>query len=306
MRGLLLYNPNATRTGPEVADAVAALLRRDCKLDVEATKRRDHAAYLAAGAAHEGYEVVFALGGDGTLNEVLQGLVGTDVRLGVLPGGSTNVWARTLGLPNDVLAAAERARDLLAAREDRRVGVGLANGRYFAFCAGIGYDAEVVRMVEQRARMKKAVRQATFLWCGVLAWARSSRIRTRIDLDDGSARIPDLRAVVCCNSDPYTFLGPLAARLCPDARLERGLDVLGLDSIALPRLLRLAERSLRGRSPSDLAGVHVRTDLGRVELRAARPLPVHVDGDYLGDTDTLVLRSVPDAVTVLAQRGGGG
>lgn len=300
MRGLLLYNPNATRTGPDVADAAAQILRRDCKLDVEATKRRDHAAYLAAGAAHEGYEVVFALGGDGTLNEVLQGVVGTDVRLGVLPGGSTNVLARTLGVPNDALAAAAHVREVLASRGGRRMGVGLANGRYFAFCAGFGYDAEVVRMVERRARMKRTVRQATFLWCGVLAWARSSRIRSRIVLDDGSGRLDGLRAVVCCNSDPYTFLGPLAAHLCPDADADLGLDVLALESIALPRLLRVAQRAVRGRPLEDLPGAHVRHDVDRYEIRAPGPLPVHVDGDYLGDTDTLVLRSVRAAVDVVA------
>src|ERR671917_369560 len=107
MRALLVYNPNATTTTAAMTDVIALALSADLKLDVGATKRRDHAGFLAAGAAHEGYEGVIALGGDGTVNEVVQGLVGTDVRLGIIPGGSANVWARTLGLPNDPIEATD-------------------------------------------------------------------------------------------------------------------------------------------------------------------------------------------------------
>ena len=235
MRVLLLYNPNATRTGLAVAEQVADRLGSAMKVDVEATKRRDHASYLAAGAAHEGYEAVAVLGGDGTINEVVQGLVGTDVRLAVLPGGSTNVFARTLGLPNDVLAAADLTRQRLLEHQHRRIGLGLANGRYFTFHAGFGYDAEVVRMVEARARMKRAVRQATFIWCGILAALHTTANAAEVSLvaqphaPAGSQEaVRGLVSAVCCASDPYTYLGPIPVRLLPQASVDRGLELLGL------------------------------------------------------------------------------
>lgn len=300
MRALLVYNPTATRTRPAVVERVARVLRPDLKLDVVGTKRRDHASFLAAGAAHEGYEAVIALGGDGTLNEVVQGLVHTDVRLAVLPGGSTNVWARTLGLPNNPVAAAAAVHDSLFARRDRLVSLGLANGRYFTFCAGFGYDAAVVRMVEDRARMKRMVRQAAFLWCGVLAWVRSVGAAGTISLQtDGLPPVSGLKALVACNSDPYTFLGPLPARLCPDATLDGPLEAFALTSLGLGPLTRLLRRALLGHAPSRLPFVRAWHDLERAVLRAEQPLPLHVDGDYVGETDTVALRSVPRAVRVV-------
>lgn len=325
MRVLLLFNPNATRTGLAVAQQVADRLGPVLKVDVEATKRRDHASYLAAGAAHEGYEVVAVLGGDGTLNEVVQGLVGTDVRLAVLPGGSTNVFARTLGLPNDVMAATDLTRERLLEHRDRRIGLGLANGRYFTFSAGYGYDAEVVRMVEERARLKRAVRQATFLWCGVMASVRTTAGAAEVHLqvdrgeaggqaapDEGRSRLGQVRLVsdrgelgglvsaVCCSSDPYTYLGPLAARLLPGASPEGGLDLLGLTSVRLPGMLRLLRRALLNRPVTKLPHIRTWHDADRYELRSERPLPWHVDGDYVGTADALRLRRVPDALTVVA------
>lgn len=301
MRALLLFNPSATMTTPAVTDVIVRALSADLKLDVEATKRRDHATVLAAEAAHGGYEVVIALGGDGTVNEVLQGVAGTAVRLALIPGGSTNVWARTLGLPNDAVEATSVVLRKLRDKEDRLVNLGIANDRYFAFCAGWGYDAVVVRMVEQRLMMKRAARQATFLWCGLLAYLRSCSADVWIRPSVDAAATDDaFRTVVCCNSDPYTFLGPLAVRLCPRADLERGLDLMGVSSLGFFKLARVVRRALAGEGVSRLGHVRLWHDQRSYELTATDGLPLHVDGEFVGETDRLSLRSVSHALSVIA------
>src|SRR5690625_1857119 len=158
-RALLIFNPHATTTDDHVRRVIASALASEIDLEVHPTKQRGHATHLAAGAVHDGVDVVFSLGGDGTANEVLQALAGTNVRLGLLPGGGANVFARTLGLPNDPIAATSRLLDALHEGRDRTIGLGRAGTRYFAFNAGFGFDAAVVRHVEQRSRMKRALRQ---------------------------------------------------------------------------------------------------------------------------------------------------
>lgn len=300
MRALLVYNPNATTTTPAMIDRIASALAEDLKLDVEATKRRDHASYLAAGAVHEGYEAVLALGGDGTANEVLQGIAGTDVRLGILPGGSTNVWARNLGFPNDPVAAATRILDAVRTRSERQLNLGRANGRWFGVNAGFGYDAEVVRFVERRHRLKRTVRQASFVYCGALAYVNGYDRRAGIALTaDGEPAPQPLRSVVVCNANPYTYLGPLPVQLCPAASYDAGLDALGLTELSLPGLARFVRAALTtvevGRLPST-ASWHDRREL---LLRSDRPLPLQVDGDFIGESTCVTVEHVPRGVTVL-------
>jgi diacylglycerol kinase family enzyme len=297
----LLYNPSATTTTTAVIDVIAAALAKDTKLDVEATKRRNHAGFLAAGAAHEGYETVFVLGGDGTVNEVVQGLAGTEVRLGIIPGGSTNVWARTLGLTNDPVEATSILLRKLAAQEDRRVSLGVANGRYFGFNAGFGLDAEAVRLVEQRRRLKRTVRQASFLYCGLLAYARSFDRKTAITVTaDGETSGEALRTVVICNSNPYTFLGARSAQLCPGAEAERGLDALGTTSMALPRMLRLVRVALTSADAPALAFTRLWHDCASLLLVADRPTGLQLDGDFVGATSEVRFELAERALTLIA------
>lgn len=302
MRALLLYNPNATTTNPAVRDVIAKALSAELKLEVAPTKRRDHASYLAAGAVHEGHEVVLALGGDGTVNEVLQGVAGTDVRLGIIPGGSTNVWARALGLPNDPVEATAALLRRLRQRQDRVVNLGTANGRYFGFTAGFGYDAEVVRAVERRYRLKRTVRQVSFLYCGLLTHLFGYDRRAAditVTTGDGQ-RLGGLRSVVCCNSTPYTFLGPYAALLCPDADLDLGLDLTALQRLSTIGLLRLTRTAFTSGNVDALPWVHTWHDQTRYELCNPAPLPLQLDGDFVGLTDRVRLDSVPRALTVVA------
>ena len=306
MRALLLYNPNATTTTSSVTDAITAALSAELKLDVEATKRRDHASFLAAGAVHEGYEVVFALGGDGTANEVMQGLARTDVRLAIIPGGSTNVWARSLGLPNDAVEATAVILEKLRQREERRVNLGTANGRYFGVNAGFGYDAEVVRYVERRYRLKRAVRQASFVYSGVLAYQGGAGghhrwPKTRITVQvDGADTVENVRSAVCCNTNPYTYLRQWPAQMCPQASLDQGLDLTALLRLGLPSLLRLARVALTSRDVEHLRSTRMWHDRQSFVMTSATPLALQVDGDYVGETTRVELRSVPHALTLVA------
>jgi diacylglycerol kinase family enzyme len=300
VRALLVYNPNATTTRPGTIDAIATALAKDLKLDVEATKRRDHASFLAAGAVHDGYEVVLALGGDGTANEVLQGLALTDVRFGLLPGGSTNVWARNLGLPNDAREAAAWLLEALRARRERQLPLGRANGRWFGVNAGFGYDAEVVRFVERRHRLKRTVRQATFLYCGALAYLTGYDRRSVIRVvADGERAADALRSAVVCNANPYTYLGRLPVQLCPDASYATGLDLLGLTELSLPRVARLARAALATGDLAPLPFARSWHDRRELTLTSDRPLPLQLDGDFVGEATRVLIEHVDRAVTVL-------
>lgn len=306
MRALLLYNPNATTTNGRVTDTIAAALSADLKLDVEATKRRDHASFLAAGAVHEGYEVVLALGGDGTVNEVMQGLAGTDVRLGIIPGGSTNVWARSLGLPNSAVEATSVILEKLRNREERQVNLGTANGRYFGVNAGFGYDAEVVRSVERRYRIKRAVRQASFIYSGVLAYQGGAGghhrwPKTRIELSvDGEQVGETIRSAVCCNTNPYTYFQRWPAQMCPLASLDAALDLTVLTRLNLAVLSRLIRVALSSTNVAELRSTRTWHDRGEYVLTSSTPLALQVDGDFIGETTRVELRSVRRALTLVA------
>lgn len=302
MRALLLYNPNATTTRPALIDVITRALSSELKLDVEATKRRDHASFLAAGAADSGYEVVVALGGDGTVNEVVQGLTNTTVRLAVIPGGSTNVFARALGLPNDPIETTAIVLGKLARREDRRVTLGLANERLFTFNAGFGFDAEVVRRVEQRHVLKRTVRQASFFYSGLDTLTRGfDRRHASIHVNiDGTQTDEPVGSVVVCNARPFTYLGPYAVDLCPGGSFDRGLALTGLEKVSVPLITRLLRTTLRGGDAAGIRGVDLWEDVDEAILTTATPMPLQVDGDHLGDFSEVKLRTLRDALTVVA------
>ncbi len=302
MRGLLVFNPNASTTDARVRDVIASALASQLDLEVHPTKQRGHATHIAAGAVHEGVDVVFALGGDGTANEVIQAVAGTPVWLGALPGGSTNVLVRDLGLPNDPVAATgvllERIRD----GATRRLHLGLANHRYFATSAGYGFDAAVVRLVERRARLKRAVRQLSFVWCGVqeffLSYDRST-LPITIELD--GQELPHAYGIVIAgNANPYTYLRERPLQVTPDAAFERGIDLVGVASLRAATVLRVLFQVLTTARHIRSRHVHYWRDLDAFTLRSERPLPLQVDGDYAGEWTKVHVRLVRDALNVLA------
>lgn len=299
---LLVVNPTATTTRPEVRDRIIAALEGTVDLDVRPTRGRGHATELAADAVARGLDAVVSLGGDGTANEVVQALAHTPVALGLVPGGGANVLVRALGLPGDPVAATARLLRALREGGRRRIGLGRADDRLFTFNAGMGFDAAVVARVERDPVRKQVLRQLAFVSSAIGAWStqRDHHDPLRVLLPDGSERRADVALIA--NTSPYTLLGdrPLIAH--PGASFDLGLDVLTVREATLPRLAVVVAGALAGGRHLRLAGVRHDHDLGSLRVEAAdgrSALPIHVDGDPLAPRRVLTLTSVPDALDVL-------
>lgn len=304
MRALLVVNPMATGTTPRSRDVLASALGADLKVEVVETRARGHATDLAARAAEDGVDYVVALGGDGTLNEVVNGLLaggrlGEDVPvLGIVPGGCANVLARSLGLPTDPV---EGTAELLAGvrtGRTRTIGLGRADERWFTFCAGLGIDAATVQRVERRRRRGTQVTP----W----RYARSALVEYVFHL---SHRTPPLTVSapgydevevflgLVCNTAPWTYLGDRPVDPCPEASFESGLDLFGLTAMhALPTLRILAQLFGDGPHGRRVVAWH---DLEALTVRAHEPTALQVDGDYLGEASEVSFSSVPQALRVV-------
>jgi diacylglycerol kinase family enzyme len=251
-------------------------------------------------------DAVVAYGGDGTVNEVVNGLLtdgpGPDVpAFGVLPGGSANVFARNLGLPNNALGAADRLIRALRAPTRRRViGLGTANDRWFTFNCGLGLDAATVHAVEQARHRGKRSTPSLYVRSAIRSYVAQER-RSPLIVGEmpGAAHLPELFLAIVTNSSPWTYLGRVGIRTAPRSSFDAGLDVVGTTSFALPTMLKHVAEIVAGRrGPRGHDVVH-RHDLPWITLHAQRELPHQVDGDYLGEVTRVHCRAVPDALTVL-------
>jgi diacylglycerol kinase family enzyme len=269
---------------------------------VQPTKQRGHATHIVAGAVHEGVDAVFALGGDGTANEVLQALAGTDILLGLIPGGGANVLARALGLPNDAVAATSVLLEHLRAGRSRTITLGRAGARYFGFNAGFGFDAAVVRHVEQHAHVKRRLRQLAFVWSTLTEWSIGAGRETptvSLQRTDGTTSGPFQIAIVA-NADPYTYLGPQAMHVHPDATFDDGLDLVTISHVSTPALLGILARVFRDGSHVRSKHVGYHHDLDGFTLSSPEPLPLMVDGDYAGEHTSVTFEAIRHALRVLA------
>src|SRR5450755_1764418 len=163
-RMLMIINPYATTVSDRLENLVVYALRGRYKVDAIDTEARDHATELCREAAQEGYDVVVAFGGDGTVNEAANGLAGSDTPLSCLPGGRTNVYCRMLGIPTDVVDATEHLLRVADDWRPRRVDIARVNDRYFTFSAGVGLDASVVERVDAHPRLKARVGEYYYAW----------------------------------------------------------------------------------------------------------------------------------------------
>ncbi|HWH36130.1 MAG TPA: diacylglycerol kinase family protein [Acidimicrobiales bacterium] len=299
---LLVVNPSASAVTARARVVIHKALAADHEVELAETSRRGHATRLAQGAAADGRDVVVVLGGDGTLNEAANGLAGSDTALAVLPGGSTNVFARTLRLPNDPIEATAAVLEALDAGAIRRVGLGSVNGRYFLFHTGIGFDAAVVAQVERRAGMKRYAGHPLYFYATVSTWMRHydrSRPRFAIHLPGGTV-VDDAYFAVCANTDPYTYLGKRALHLAPDAELDRGLALFSLRSLTLGTVLSVAGSAMgTGQRARRHRHSDYRSDLHEVTIRGHGPFPYQVDGDYLGEAEELVFRHGPELLRLV-------
>ncbi len=302
MRLLLIVNASASSVTARARVVIAKALSADHKVTVAETARRGHASRLAQGAAADGLDVVVVLGGDGTLNEAANGLAGSATALGVLPGGSTNVFARTIGMANDPVEATEQLLGGLARHAVRATNVGSVNGRYFLFHVGLGFDAAVVSRVERRSTLKRYAGHPLFVYAAFATWLRGyDRRRPHLRAAvPGQAPIDDGYFAICLNTNPYTFLRDRPVDLAPGTDLDNGLTLVTFRTIGLVPVLRTAASALAG-------GEHVRRhrrvawaeDLEAVTLTADQPVDYQVDGDYLGRGERFDLRSHPGALQLV-------
>ncbi len=304
VRALLVVNPAATALTPRLRDVLAHALSSEVRLEVRETKSRTHATELAAQASAEGCDVVVALGGDGTVNEVVNGLLadgpGPHVpALGVVPAGSTNVFARALGLPNAPVEAAGALLDALRAERRRTVGLGQVEDRWFTFNAGFGLDAAVVRRVDGHRRRGRRATPGLFVRSGARQFLLHTSASPSIVLEQPAATTRRLGIALVCNTSPWTYLGDRPVVPCPRASFASGLDLFGLTTLRTVPLLRslrqvLSEQPhLTGRS---VVQVH---DAAEIVLSTSAPLPLQIDGEDLGDRFRVVLRSRPDALQIV-------
>jgi diacylglycerol kinase family enzyme len=308
VRGLLIVNPQATTTTGNSADLVIRSLAGLVDLDVEHTRYRGHARELAA-AAHG--ELVIVLGGDGAINEAVNGLMsrpgaevpGTAPLLAVIPGGGGNVFARALGLPADSAEAIARIRALLEAGRYRTIGLGLAGDRYFTFSAGLGMDAEVVHEVERLRASGRRQSATLFGWAILRRYISGTDRRTpALTLErDGQPATPELFMTAITNRSPWTYVRGRAALPVPNPDFNSGLDVLALRKLrattivsAVGQMLLVRHRSPRGRNVLTVTGLDALT------VRSVRPIAFQVDGDYLGETEAVKFQFVPHALRVVA------
>jgi len=298
---LLVVNSFASSVTARNTVVVHRRLSRGHDVEVVETNRRGHATRFAHDAARRGLDVVIGFGGDGTLNEVATGIAGTDTALGVLPGGSTNVFARTLGMPNDPVDAVDHLANGIDAGAIEPIGLGQVNGRYFCFHTGIGFDAAVVERVEQHGSLKRWLGHPLFIWAGITTWLTGYDRRIahfRLHDDDGAPGVDGYFTIVL-NTNPYTYLGNRPLDLSPAATLDRGLVAITFTEMTAPSLLGSLAGALRGGGVRPADHLDVRTDVGHLVVEHETPFPYQVDGDALGSTTRLEFVHVPDAIRLV-------
>jgi diacylglycerol kinase family enzyme len=301
LRILLVVNAFASSVTARNTVVVHRTLSAGNEVEVVETNRRGHAIRFAQDAARRGVDVVIGYGGDGTLNEVATGVAGTDTALGVLPGGSTNVFARTLGMPNDPVAAVRLLANGITAGDVRPIGLGQVNGRYFCFHTGIGYDAAVVKEVERRASMKRWLGHPLFIYASLRTWmSKYDRSQPHFHLTTSAQPVGvEGYFTIVLNTNPYTYLGNRPLDLSPAATLDRGLVAITFKTLKVGAILGALGGALRGGGMKASATVDVQTDLTSLEITSERPFPFQLDGDYLGETLELRFEHRPNAVRLV-------
>jgi diacylglycerol kinase family enzyme len=290
-----VVNPFATRVSEERLARVRTELERAGGLDVVLTEHPGHAAELVAEACRGDAEAIVVFSGDGGFNEALNGLE-RDLPIGFLPGGGTSVLSRALGLPPDPVAAAKQVADALVSGRTRRISLGRVNGRRFAFAAGVGLPADAVRRVDALGRDRHGRRpgDAAFVLAVVRALtAHGGRLEPQLEVA-GLGR-------ACCafvaNGRPYTYAKRLGLPIAREAAFELGLDLVAPGRVGPVSLPLTAVRVLAGRVGT--RGFLHGHDLDRIEIACDRPLPLHADGEDLGDVESAVFEAERDAVSVL-------
>lgn len=312
-----MVNPNATATTERGRDVVVHALSADHDVDVVETDHRGHAIELGARARAEGRELVITLGGDGTVNEVVNGMLaeagpGDDVPiLATVPGGSANVFARALGLPADAIEATGELLDAIRHKRVRTIGLGHAERRnvgpvekrWFCFNAGVGLDAEIIEAMEDRRAKGQKATTSRYLSTTLRHYFSSTDRRSPALtlIRPGQPPVDGIFVALIQNTSPWTYLGPIPLDPSPGASFDTGLDMLAARRLGVFSTLRYARRMfIPSRGPARGAGLVTLHDAAELTLLASRPLPFQLDGDSCGRVREVTFRSVPRALRVLA------
>jgi diacylglycerol kinase family enzyme len=293
-RAVLIVNPFATRVTEEAISAVERALMRVAYVRTVRTEGPRHAVELAREAGDADALIVFS--GDGGFNEALNGIKRNDLPLGFVPGGGTSVLPRALGLPRDAVAAAEQLADALEANRVRRISTGRVNGRRFAFGAGIGIDAEVVRRIDERGRSPDGTRPGDLAFVSTFARLlveHRGRLEPMLEVE-GFGRAAFL---FVANVNVYSFLKAMAIKATPEAVFEEGLDFLAPVSVTPRTLPPLLYALATGRPVRNALRGH---DLDRIQVKTDRPLPLQLDGEDLGDVTEAVFEAERGSISVLS------
>ncbi|MGN9812206.1 diacylglycerol/lipid kinase family protein [Micromonospora sp. BQ11] len=315
MRAVLVVNPKATTTSERSRDVLVRALRSEVDLSVRYTRRRGHATVLAREAAEEGVDVVVTLGGDGTVNEVVNGLM-TAVpptmhpgatpaerlpALATVPGGSTNVFARALGLPREWPEGTSMILEGMRLGRHRTIGLGRADDRYFTFCAGFGLDAAVIHRVEQARRRGRVSTPSLYFRSFVRQYfLASDRRHPAVTLErPGEPAEEELGTVIIQNTAPWTYIGDREVNPNPGASFDLGLDVLALRQLRVASTTRTVTQFFSRQADPHGRQVLRLHDVAEFTLLSSRAQAFQLDGDYLGDREKVRFTSVPAALRVI-------
>ncbi len=314
MRALLIVNPNATSTTPAARDLLAHALSSRVRVTVAQTTHRDHAAELAREAREDGVGLVIVHGGDGTVNEVINGLLGvplpTSMRtvtigaippLAVVPGGSANVFARSLGIPADPVAATNQLIDLLATRSRRTIGLGHSDNRWFTFNAGMGLDAEVCQAIDAGRTSGSPVSATRYVRAAVTAFFRNKRHdpKLTIEIPDHDP-IVDVHYAFVSNSSPWTYLNERPVHTNPGTTFDTGLGLFAMSTTkVLPTLLLSRQLLLPGSNPKSRKLFRA-DDVRSIRITASEPIGLQMDGDFIGMRSQAEFFATPSALEVVA------
>ncbi len=308
-RMLIIVNPYATTVSDRLRNLVVYALQGRFDVEAVSTQAQSHATELSREAHEKGYDVVVSFGGDGTLNEVANGLAGSGVPLAILPGGSTNVVCRMLGIPNDVVDATEHLLSLVDAWEPRKIDLGRVDERYFVFACGMGIDATVVRRVDENPKLKAKAGPYYYSWAGISGFYRRYLLKAvRMRVEVGAETVEGI-TTIAQNSDPFTYFGSKPIQVCEGIAIDDGtLSLAVLKRAAQRDMPTLIGRLLSGKTAvghkqvvhfDDVTAATV-TAISEDKEGAPRPFPVQVDGDYIGDRATVSLGVLPGGLTIVA------
>lgn len=310
-RALMVVNPYSSGLTPKRETSIVHALREVTQLEVVRTARASHAVELARDARSQGFDLIVSCGGDGTANEVLNGMApaADDASrmpgLAVLPAGGTNVLTRSLGLPNHPLRAVEGLATAIRERRSRTVNVGAIDERLFLFSAGVGLDGELVKRIDERRSGRRPSDLAHLAVIVSIVAVQRFRLQERIAISFPGGSRPTVRAslAVVGNTTPMSYLGHLPLHYMPDCRLEDGLDFIAPGPLSMPQLLRSMLPALgvgrAHRRARALQGLQLHHDVDEFTISCDEPLACQADGEYLGDRTRVQFSSIPRAVRLV-------